>query len=346
MELEQAVDSGILKLVDEKKCLLEISTMKRCRKSFADLLFQQSAIDSDKKRLTEIKSRLEDPASKALSEQYDKLKAEQHVLRQEQGNVYRFQKSLYEERNLLNQKRNEAYEKKKNLQDEYYSSLRKFQEYEKEEKQKARERRRLQQEEYNREKRKQLANKMLEEASQPAFIEEINTCENLIRFLDPSADFLEINIIENSKLPELNIRTVVETDVDNGIILKSKAEREDYFICGNDKKSKAVKRNKKTLSTANGHPIGDFNIDMNILQQFSFVNVNPPFNQAEISNCIEDLKKRVGWYKENQEKTVIERIEKAKKEIEEMEAKALQQIQEKKQSQKKANGVPKKASDS
>lgn len=178
-ELERAVDSGVLKLVDEKKCLSEISTMKRLRKSFSNLVYQQSAIDSDKKRLSEIKKHLEDPVSKALSEQYDKLKTEQIVLRQEQENVYKFQKSLYEERNKLNQKRIEAYEKKKNLQDNYYSDLRKFNKFEKEEKQKQWERRRQQQEEYNKEKRKQLANKMLEEASQPAFIEEIITCENV-----------------------------------------------------------------------------------------------------------------------------------------------------------------------
>ncbi|KAG4306414.1 hypothetical protein PORY_000402 [Pneumocystis oryctolagi] len=350
LELERAVDSGVLKLVDEKKCLSEISMMKRLRKSFSDLIFQQSAIDSDKKRLNEIKKHLEDPVSKALSEQYDKLKAEQSVLRQEQENVYKFQKSLYEERNMLNKKKNEAYEKRRNLQDNYYSDLRKFHKFEKEEKQKQWERRRQQQEEYNREKRKQLANKMLEEASQPAFIEEISTCENLIRFLDPSDKFLETQTHENSNLPELNIRTVVETDVDTATVLKSKAERDDYFIHGIEKKNKASKRNKKMSLATDDHTTANFNIDMHILQQFSFVNVNPPFNHSQIPFCIENLKERVKWYKDNQEKTVAERIEKAKKEIEEMEAKALIQSQEKKQIHEKkmaqVNGVSKKTSDS
>ncbi|KTW30468.1 uncharacterized protein T551_01751 [Pneumocystis jirovecii RU7] len=352
LELERAVDSGVLKLVDEKKCLSEISTMKRLRKSFSNLVYQQSAIDSDKKRLSEIKKHLEDPVSKALSEQYDKLKTEQIVLRQEQENVYKFQKSLYEERNKLNQKRIEAYEKKKNLQDNYYSDLRKFNKFEKEEKQKQWERRRQQQEEYNKEKRKQLANKMLEEASQPAFIEEIITCENLIRFLDPSAGLLETQIHENVNLPELNVRTVVETDMDTATVLKSKAERDDYFIHGIEKKNKANKRNKRTLMPADDNAVTNFNIDMHILQQFSFVNVNPPLKHSQISSCIEDLKERVKWYKDNQEKTVAERVEKAKKEIEELEVKALQQSQEKKQNyekklaQEKVNGVPKKTLDS
>ncbi|EMR09374.1 hypothetical protein PNEG_02323 [Pneumocystis murina B123] len=340
-ELEKAVDLGMLKLVDEKKYLSEISMLKRLRKSFMDLVFQQLSIDSDKKRIVEIKSTLEDPVSKALSEQYDKLKAEQNSLRQEQDNVYKSQKSLYEEKNLLSQRKNEIYERRKKLQDEYYSSLRKYQEYEREEKQKAWEKRKLQQDEYNREKRKQIADRILEEASMPAFLEEIYTCENLVRFLDPSAAISETHSLENSNLPQLNIRTVLETDENFGTVLKSKAEREDYFICCNEKKSKTNKRNKRP-SSAYVNGTGNFNIDMNILQQFSFVNVTPPFNHSEIPSCIENLKQRMVWYKENQEKTVAERIEKAKKEIEELEAKALQQNQEKKHVQKKTNDISKK----
>lgn len=144
-----------------------------------DLVLQQLSIDSDKKRITEIRSTLEDPISKALSEQYDKLKAEQNSLRQEQDSIYKSQKSLYEEKNSLSQKKNEIYERRKKLQDEYYSNLRKYQEFEREEKQRAWEKRKLQQDEYNREKRKQIANRLLEEASLPAFIEEIYTCENV-----------------------------------------------------------------------------------------------------------------------------------------------------------------------
>ncbi|KTW26397.1 hypothetical protein T552_02878 [Pneumocystis carinii B80] len=341
LELEKAVDMGVLKLVEEKRCLNEISMLKRLRRSFMEVMYQQSSIDLDKKRIAEIKGTLEDPVSKALSEQYDKLKAEQNSLHQEQDNVYKSQKSLYTERNLLNQKRNEIYERRKKLQDEYYTELRKYQDFEREKKQKAWEKRKQQQDEYNREKRKQMADRMLEEASQPAFLEEIYTCENLIRFLNPSSVILETNSLEDTKLPQLNIRTVLETDENFGIVLKSKAEREDYFICCNEKKGKANKRNKKSSSGyVNG--TGNFNIDMSILQQFSFVNVTPPFNHGEIPLCIENLKQRMVWYKENQEKTVAERIEKAKKEIEELEAKALQQSQEKKHVQKKTNDISKK----
>lgn len=143
-------------------------------------------------------------------------------------------------------------------------------------------------------------------------------------------------------MPQVNIRTVLEMDENCGTVLKSKSEREDYFICCNEKKSKTNKRNKKSSSSAYVNGTGDFNIDMSILQQFSFVNVTPPFNHSEIPSCIENLKQRVEWYKENQEKTVAEHIEKAKKEIEELEAKALQQSQEKRHVQKKINDISKK----
>ena len=65
--LDKQVDGGMMKLVDEKKALAEISSLRKQRKGFAGFDELQKGIDDTKSKIKALKDSLEDPEAKALS---------------------------------------------------------------------------------------------------------------------------------------------------------------------------------------------------------------------------------------------------------------------------------------
>src|SRR5690606_10851758 len=65
---DRQVNSGTLKIVDEKKCLSEISSLTKMRKAFVGFDEAQKQIDQLKEKIREVKGGQEDPEQKALSE--------------------------------------------------------------------------------------------------------------------------------------------------------------------------------------------------------------------------------------------------------------------------------------
>ncbi len=178
-ELEKQVDSGKLKLVDEKKYLAEISQLKRARRSFGDVQSQQSLIDAEKEKVGELRKQIDDPESKSLSTQYDTIREQLDAFRKEQDVAYKGRKDLFAERDGYQTKSREWYTKIKTTKDEYYQGKKKAVEYEREQKNKRYEAQKAEREKYESEKRKAAAESRLEEAREPAFASEITICQNV-----------------------------------------------------------------------------------------------------------------------------------------------------------------------
>lgn len=86
--LEKQVESGSLTIAAEKRSLNEITTLKRSRKNveaFGDI---QATIDADKARCDELSAQLDDPASKAVGDRFDAIKAELAELQKEGDILY------------------------------------------------------------------------------------------------------------------------------------------------------------------------------------------------------------------------------------------------------------------
>lgn len=90
----------MMKLVDEKKALNEISTLKKTRKAVESFSTQQALIDADKAKIDEIRAGLDDPEARALSDKFTAAKAELDAIHKVNDESSKGRDTLYEERNL------------------------------------------------------------------------------------------------------------------------------------------------------------------------------------------------------------------------------------------------------
>jgi molecular chaperone GrpE (heat shock protein) len=95
------VDSGKLKLGDEKRALQEITNTRRLRRTIEGFQAEQAAIDREKEQEEELRAQLDDPETKAISERYEKLKAEFDNLKRESDETAANRDKLFDHRNAL-----------------------------------------------------------------------------------------------------------------------------------------------------------------------------------------------------------------------------------------------------
>lgn len=102
--LDSQIESGKLKLIDEKKALNEISTLRRSTKQVAQLEGLEASIAEDKTKVDELRQVLDDPATKQTQARWDALKTEMDQLREEQKKAYDERGGLFDKRNALSAK--------------------------------------------------------------------------------------------------------------------------------------------------------------------------------------------------------------------------------------------------
>lgn len=90
-----------MKLVDEKKALQEISTLRRSRKTMEASGSVEDAIAADRARIDELKKLLDDPEARKVSDKFDALKKEMDGLREEGNKAFEERGKLFDERNAL-----------------------------------------------------------------------------------------------------------------------------------------------------------------------------------------------------------------------------------------------------
>jgi chromosome segregation ATPase len=123
-DLEREVDSGKLKLVDEKKNLKRISDLKAIRKQMATFTTLDDSIKADlakrKALQDDLSSSTQTPEAKALSEEFSRAREELQKLKEENDDAFAKRGELRDLRSDLQKQRDKAYEAKKAVQDEYY----------------------------------------------------------------------------------------------------------------------------------------------------------------------------------------------------------------------------------
>lgn len=295
--LEKSVDSGTLRLVDERKALAEVSTLRKQRKSFAGLQDAQSGIDDIKAQISELRKTLDNPEAKALSDKYNEIQKELDALKAEQDGVFKNLNSLRDERTRLRADQVEKFNAIREIKDKYYKARRAYKEYEDEAWRVRRERQKAERDAFEREKRKKVADKKLEEASQLAYTDEILTAQGLIRHFDPAYNFSALGLDEK-KDESSNFRAGVGRTVDAGEIKGMKAIRkddeEDYFVGSGGKKGK--KGGKKAPAAADSK----FNMNVGIIEEFAKVKIDPPMNQSDVPASVEKLAAKITEWKKNQ----------------------------------------------
>ncbi|KJZ79237.1 hypothetical protein HIM_01388 [Hirsutella minnesotensis 3608] len=312
--LDKQVNSGTMKLVDEKKALADISNLRKMRKTFGQFDDSQKQIDDLRAKIKDIKDTMDDPEQKAMSEQYAKIQAELDSIKAEQDEAYKGLSGLRDERTKIQAEQQEKYAAIRKVKDDYYAQKKAFQTYEREAREKQRERRKAEQEQYVRDRKKAVAERVLAEASDPAYLEEIRRANSLLRFLDPSHKTEKGPLMADSGLSAQAQRTVDDSGL-KGTRLVRKEDREDEYLPAAKKGKKGKKGGPGAAATSSK----SYNCPPSVVEDCAFIGVDPPMSSEDVPGAIEKVRGKLEHWKSDQEAQTQRNIEKAKLEIERLE---------------------------
>ena len=292
---EKIVESGKATILEEKKALDEQSRLRKQKKAFAGFDEAQAGIDNVKAQISELKKSLDNPEAKSLSAKYDTIDKELKGIRAEQDEAYKGLNALRDERTKANSEQQEKWVAIRAVKDEYFKARRAFKEFEDKIFRERQARQKEEREAYNKEKRRKIAAQKLEEASEPAFLDQILTAEGLIHYFDPSAAEPSRPLLSPSGFAAEAQRSVdTKSEITGTKVAKKEDREDDYFVGTGGKKGKKGKKAAKT----------DFNLSMGIIEELGKVGIEPPMNQAAVPSVVEKLKeKRDKWKKDQDAKT-------------------------------------------
>ncbi|CAG8454943.1 3088_t:CDS:2 [Ambispora leptoticha] len=305
MKLDKQVEAGNLKIIDEKRILTEISQLNRLKKTVESFDAQQLIIDNEQKAIDELRKTLDDDETdmQKFNTEFDQLKNELDEI-----NV------LYDEKKRIRELIASEIERRRDV----INARNQFKQQQEEDRRRRREAQKEKREQYEAQRRAEIAARIRENASTPAFENEIYTCDLLIKYFQA----INGNSKANDQTPVTTSAfstTIREPDTSSntpeGMMLTKKADRnDDYFIGKKNSSKKKSPKDKKSTS---------FNLDIEILQQLASLKVSIPINVADIGKTIDDLIARKNYYLENQVKVTNENIEKAEAEISALENRSV-----------------------
>jgi hypothetical protein len=285
-----------MKLVDEKKALADVTSLRKLRKNFSAFDNDQKAIDDLKAKIKEIKDSMEDPEAKAMSEEYNKIQAELDTIKGEQDSVYKNLTALRKERDELRNKQQGTWEAVKKYKDDYHTQRKAALAWERQAREKRREREQEEREKYNKERKMARAQQMLAEASDPAFAEEIRRADNLARFFDPS----HVAEAKTPLLADKGLAAAAQRKVDasgfEGMKLVRKEDRDDEYLPA----AKKGKKGKKSHAAETPAAAAKFSCPPSVMEDCTFIGINPPMSAAEVPEVLEKVKAKIAQWKADQ----------------------------------------------
>ena len=319
------MESGKLRLGDEKRAIQEISTTRRLRRTVEGFQAEQATIDREKEEEEQLRAQLDDPEAKAISERYEKLQAEFDELKRESDEAFANRSKLFDERNAIQQEVDALWSLKKESQYKYKEANDRYWVKVKEDQAKRNERLRQQRAADEKQKKLDLVERLRDEASSPAYQIEIQDCQTLIDAFSKGTtsevptitSAAERKVTGLAGIPELDIRKV---EVPTGMVARKKKgeEEEAYFVAGKSKKSKKGQKNSGHNSPALSTPStssSQFHIPLPTLTALLSLSIPPPSSKDEIPRVVEDLRTKKAWFEANQELATKDKIAKAEVEI-------------------------------
>jgi hypothetical protein len=253
-----------------------------------------TSFDSQKKKLDSLREvlknhdaeidQLEAPLSLAMAE----LKKVEDKLSASRGSL----SDLINERKTLSVQLTELKDKKSKLYQDFKLSQDLWYAHEREQFKAREEARKLEQRQQKEEKLLALAEIELENASIPAFTEEITACSTLIKYLTG---------IKGDKLPETQETHTPARVIDlssamppRATLLDNKRDvQNDFMVLSTPKKNKKSKKS----AADNSKPI---KLDLESVSQFSKLGVSMPVTHGEIPQALEALKAKKEYFENSQ----------------------------------------------
>lgn len=294
-----------MKLVDEKRALQEITMLKKARKSIETFQQQQDAIEADKRKIDDVRKQLDDPEHKQHQDKWSAIRQELDEINRQQDEDRRGKDSLFEERNAVRADIDAAYARKKESAKQYREANDRY--YAKMNEERARRQERLKQERqaHESERRRELNDRLLEEARAPAFEREIEDCRNIIVFFqkrlggDVSAAAPATGANGTSAH---NIRQVDSSVPEGAIALTKKKDEDSYFVGGGGKKAKKQQQQQQRKQD------DSLNVPFGTLSALMSMDIQAPSTVADLPKTIEALETKRQWYADNQARVTAEKI--------------------------------------
>ncbi|KAJ7890794.1 hypothetical protein B0H13DRAFT_1514296, partial [Mycena leptocephala] len=318
-QLERQVESGSMKLVDEKRALQEISAQKRNRRAVESFQADQDAIDRDRSTLDELRKQYDDPVAKAASERYTAIKAELDEMKKDGDEAHANRSVLFKERDTLQAEMNTLWNEKREASQKFRESNDRYWAKVNEDRARRAERLRAQRAAEELQKKQERAERIREEAEMPAFQAQIEDCQTLIDYFSGKSSgtvtFKSASLATKADVagvPKLEIRKV-EAAPEGVVVRKKKGEDQDAYFVGGKGKGKGKKvPAAKTTESSDATPL---NVPLPTLSALLTLSIPPPASNVDVPRVIDDLKTKKEWFEANQARVTAENIAKAEAEI-------------------------------
>ncbi|PWN47748.1 hypothetical protein IE53DRAFT_390106 [Violaceomyces palustris] len=337
--LEAQVESGSMKLVEEKKALSEISQLKKGRRNVEALSSLQASIDADKAEADKLRATLDDPESKALSKRFDEIRSELDEIQKEQEKAMGSRSKLLDQRTSLSTKLDELYQLRRDRQaafraenDKYYAKVNA-------EREKRLEKQREERQAAEDAKRREHEQQLREDAALPAFAKEIEDCDVLINYFSGKAggkstgsepEPATATATKTFGGKTLEIRKVEDEPKGTIVVKKGQEDESDAYFVGKGGKSKGGKSKKSnkrgtplslvddnneeaTTTTAASAANEKLNVPLGTLSALLSLSIPPPTKASDVPRVIDNLKLKREYFVSNQERVTRENIEKVER---------------------------------
>ncbi|CCE61960.1 hypothetical protein TPHA_0B02880 [Tetrapisispora phaffii CBS 4417] len=290
VEIDEAISSGELSLVEEKLLVKESQQLNKLQKDLSLVEPIKKSIEEDRSKIAEMKEELNAMNPKELSSQFDEAQKQLNALHEKTQGVYDKRNTLFNKRSLLYNKRDEIYQQIRKIRQDFDNEFKAFRSKLENERLKREEDEKLSKIiEEKEEKLSKLQDKLLH-AKQPAFTFEIEAIENSLTVLDPSyvKPKKEIFEQESSLATSAPVRKV-END-----LVPIKKENDDIFYNTVPSKSKKFKKKNqnKQAQAATLSADGKFSLEPTLIATLAELDVTVPISQDDVSKTIEQLKKK------------------------------------------------------
>ncbi|KAJ3032633.1 hypothetical protein HDV00_007304 [Rhizophlyctis rosea] len=322
-DLEKQLQTGASSLLEEKRIVAEISNLKKAKKILEGFSAQGASVEGDKAKLDDLRAQLNaiDPQRTAVREKIDAVRAQLTELDGERKEKVGNFTELVNERKAVKAELDAEFDKLrshrstfKQQKDEWYA----FQNEERNRKREA----------YKQQRAAELEHRLTERAQRekeaaeiPAYTDEINECNALIKLL--GGDSKSGEKVE-AKVDGLNIRKVDSALPEGAVALGRKAEREEdvFMMMGGGKKGKKGRKTADSSSTPSTPPTKPFKLDFETISQFMKLKIEIPVSAADVPAAIKALEEKKAWFEENSAEQTRKNKEAAEAKIAALKARA------------------------
>lgn len=308
-QLDDLVGSGSLMLADERRYIKEMSSLRKLRKDFSEIEKQQKYIDEDKAKISELKKKLSSVGNKEIQEKFEATQKELNAIQASNKAMFNKKADLFKKRDAIRKDKDAKFNEIRKLRDDFGAELTKFKTALAEEQKKREEEFQSQKAEIKKAKQKEVAERVLTEASVPAFTKEIDEIHNLLAYFDPTYVRPKAKTVAELTKPTFETKNTTRQVAmpDNVVIIKK--EQQSFF-----EGSKTKKNKKKAPKNKN------FTVDTEVILSLANLAIPLPSKHDEVPETVKILKETLEALQDKQEEQTKLNIERAQARIAELEA--------------------------